>query len=188
MPPLNLSDPEIADFVGQLAAYIHAQRERYLLSAFSLPPEQAAALRPFFPGSILQEALVVVRGSDPISDPPGIPDRQRPRVDLLPDLNRLNVVTFLDMQVLQQLSDRALFHGLVHTVQYNVVGFERCLDINVRNFLRTGRHVTSPLFVHAFQLEHRFTHSAGAAFAVEDEVKSWHATGRYTPNAAAASL
>jgi hypothetical protein len=178
---LSLSNAEITGFVAQLAAYIHAQRERYLPSASPLSPEEGVALRRFLPPSILQEALVVVRGHDPILDPPTIAAPRPHGFDLLPDLNRLNVVTFLDMQIVQQLTGRALFHGLVHTVQYRVVGFERCLEINVRSYVKTRRHTASPLFVHAFQLEHRFAHSATSPFSVEDEVKSWHAAGRYAP-------
>jgi hypothetical protein len=181
MSSQNFSDADIAGFVRLLIDYIHAQRDRYLPLASPLSVEQTNVLKPFFPSAILEETRVVIRDREPIPNPPIISEMRSRGFDLAPDLNHLNVVSFLEVQTLHQVSDRALFHGLVHTVQGYVIGVERCLEMNIRSFLKTGRHVTIPLFVHAFQLDHRFAHSPGDTFSVEDEVRAWFTSGRYDP-------
>jgi len=177
----NLSDAEITGFVRQLINYIHTQHDYHLPLASPLSEEQTIVLQPFFPPAIPEQARVVTRGREPIVNPPMIAELRSRGFNFAPDLNHLNVVSFLKIQTLHHLSDRALFHGLVHTVQGYVIGVDRCLELNVRSFLKTGRHVTIPLFAHAFRLDHRFAHSPASTFSVEAEVKSWHAVGRYNP-------
>jgi hypothetical protein len=181
MASQQFSDEEISGFVRQVIEYIHLQRDRYLPLASPLSAEQTAALQPFFPAPILEQVRILHRGRELIDNPPIIMEFRSRGFDTAPDLNHLNVVSFLDVQLLQHVTNRALFHGLVHTVQGEVIGVERAVELNVRSFLKTGRHVTNPLFAHAFQLDHRFAHSPAPTFSVEDEVKAWFAAGRYDP-------
>ena len=43
------------------------------------------------------------------------------------------------------MSERALFHGLVHAVQFEVLGLERYAELFVRGFFRTRLHIMVPL-------------------------------------------
>lgn len=174
-----LSDAEIAAFVRELIAYIQTQHDHYLPLAAPLSREQKAVLHPFFPPAVVQQARVYARGRDPVTNPPLIAQLRSRGFEHAPDLNHLNVVTFRNVHVLQRITNRVLFHGLVHVTQYHIVGVERCINLSVRAFLKTGRHVTIPLHGHAYELEHRFAQSPSSFFSVEDEVKSWFAAGRY---------
>lgn len=95
------------------------------------------------------------------------------------DLHHLNVVSFLDVQVVHTMSDRNLFHGLVHSVPFRILGVERAVKSYVRGILQTGLHVTIPFEAHAYELDARFAQNPSAVFSVEEEVKSWTAAGRY---------
>lgn len=181
MSSQNFSDADITGFVQMVMDYIRAQRDHYLPLASPLSADQISVLQPFFRPAVLEETRVFVRDREAITNPPIIAEFRSRGFDLAPDLNHLNVVSFLEVQTLHHVSDRALFHGLVHTVQGHVMGVERCIEMNIRSFLKTGRHVTIPLFVHAFQLDHRFAHSPTDTFSVEDEIKAWFTSGRYDP-------
>ena len=62
-----------------------------------------------------------------------------------------------------------LFHELVHSVQYRLLGVPRFSMLYVRGFLRTRSYEAIPLERNARELEGRF--SAGRApFDVESEV------------------
>ena len=175
----DLSDAEISAFVRQLIAYIQAQHDHYLPMSLPLSAGQKAVLQPFFPPTVIQQAVVFARGRESVSNPPLIAELRSRGFEHAPDLNHLNVVTFKRVHVLQRVTNRVLFHGLVHVTQNHVVGFERCINLSVRAFVKTGRHITIPLHVHAYELDNRFEQSPSSGFSVEDEVRSWFATGRY---------
>jgi hypothetical protein len=141
MPTPQFSEAEISGFVRQAIDYIHAQRDRYLPWSSPLCAEQTAVLRPFFKSRWLRSCS-------------GFEPHERGELPRGP--------------MLQHITNRALFHGLVHTIQGEGIGVERAIELNVRSFLKTRRQVTNPRFAHAFQLDHRFVHSPASAFSVED--------------------
>jgi hypothetical protein len=53
----------------------------------------------------------------------------------------------------ETLTERALFHALVHVVQFQVLGLERYTELFVRGFVDTKFHFTVPLEAQAFSLE-----------------------------------
>jgi hypothetical protein len=97
-----------------------------------------------------------------------------------PEITHMDSVTFLDVIAFnQRLSERALFHALVHAVQIDVLGLERYAELWVHGFLKTRTHFTVPLEVHAFSLSSKFLRPMMEKFSVEDEVLRFVADGRY---------
>ncbi len=98
----------------------------------------------------------------------------------LPDLTHMASLTFEDVIVFpSEITNRRLFHALVHAVQFSVLQFERYTELFVRGFLRTRSHVSVPLETHAFSLESKFTENPDVPFSVEEIVKLWAHQGRY---------
>lgn len=94
--------------------------------------------------------------------------------DNLPQITHMDSLTFLDVIVFNDsITERALFHGLVHAVQFQVLGLDRYVDLFVRCFANTKFHFTVPLEAHAFSLESRFARPVAGRFPVEDQVRLW---------------
>ena len=73
--------------------------------------------------------------------------------DNLPEITHMDSLTFIDVVVFnEELTERSLFHALVHAVQFHVLGVERYTERFVRSFLKTRTHFTVPLEAHAFSL------------------------------------
>lgn len=97
-----------------------------------------------------------------------------------PEISHMDSLTFLDVIVFNQdLSERALFHALVHTVQIQTLGLRRYAELWVRSFIKSRMHFTVPLEVHAFSLASKFLHPAAESFSVEDQVLRWIDDNRY---------
>ena len=114
----------------------------------------------------------------------GPPAMGRARVRALgfepPEITHMDSVTFLDVVAFNQiLSERALFHALVHAVQFDILGLERYAELWVRRFLKNRTHFTVPLEVHAFTLTSKFLQSTADSFSVEDHVVRWLVDDRY---------
>jgi hypothetical protein len=87
--------------------------------------------------------------------------------------------TFKDVLVFHdEMTNRRLFHALVHAVQTEVLGFEAYAERFVRGFLRTHSHASVPFEVHAALLEAAFAGQA-QPFSVEEKVRLWTNQGRY---------
>jgi hypothetical protein len=92
----------------------------------------------------------------------------------------MDSVTFLDVVVFNEvLTERSLFHALVHAVQFYVLGVERYTELFVEQFLRRRTHFTVPLEAQAFSLTSKFLRPSEEKFSVEDEVLRWLADGLY---------
>jgi predicted ABC-type exoprotein transport system permease subunit len=89
-------------------------------------------------------------------------------------------LTFLDVVVVnERIADRALFDGLVHAVQFHILGLKRYSDLFVRGFLKTNAPFAIPLEAHALALASRFARNTTAGFSVEEQVRLWIREGRY---------
>jgi len=98
----------------------------------------------------------------------------------LPDFAHMHSLTFLDVLVFNdKVSERFLFHGLVHAVQFEVLGLKRYTELFVRNFLNAKLLFTVPLEAHAFALESKFAATPATRFAVEEQVRLWVKQDRY---------
>ncbi len=89
-------------------------------------------------------------------------------------------LTFLDVVVFnEKLTERSLFHALVHVVQFQLLGLERYAERWIRAFVNAKLHFTVPLEAHAFSLESEFVRPGHESFSVEDRVQLWMQQGRY---------
>ena len=80
----------------------------------------------------------------------------------------------------ETFSTRDLFHGLVAATQVRCMGVNEWARLFVRGFQQAQSYFLVPLKAHAFNLDARFAANPDKPFAVEDEVRTWWRTGRYS--------
>lgn len=161
-------------------SYLREQRERYFPLGQSLSLPHRTMMRPYFSSGILDRIRTVERKGTRLPNPPFYPDVEAMGLANLPPVSHMASLTFLDVIVFNEtITERALFHGLVHAVQFQILGPELYADLYVQAFLRTGSHVTIPLESHAFALDSRFADRSEQGFSVEEQVRLWAREGRY---------
>jgi len=177
---LPLSEAQVREAVRLVTAYLDSQREYYLQRGIPLKEPQKALLRPFFAPALLDRVRTVELHGHRLPPPPFYQEARALGLEHLPELTHMASLTFLDVIVFNDLIiERSLFHGLVHAVQFQILGLERHADLFVRAFLRTNAHYTVPLEAHAFALESKFAVRPDTAFSVEEQVRLWLREGRY---------
>lgn len=174
----RVNEEQILEVSASIASYLREQRERYFSSGMLLGVRAKTAMQAFFSPDLLDRVKTVELAGARIPAP-SFYGRARDLGFLnLPDLAHMDSVTFQDVVVFnEKLTDNALFHGLVHVVQYQTLGVQRMSDLLVRGFLRTNAHFAVPLEAHAFALEARFARNE--SFSVEEQVRLWIREGRY---------
>jgi hypothetical protein len=181
-PSLSVCHPaaeHIAQAIEWITDYLREQREYYSPVASPLPNENKARMWPYFSASLLDRMRIIeLRGARL-----RVPDfftKVRELGFEPPAISHMDSVTFLDIIAFNQiLTERALVHALVHTVQMEVLGLQRYVKLWVQGFLKSRTHFTVPLEVHAFSLSSRLMRSSTERFSVEDEVLRWISDGRY---------
>jgi len=170
---------EVATAIEWVAGYLQEQRRYYSPIAVPLTNACKATLWPYFSPDLLDRVrLVELRGAR--VRVPEFFSKVRTLGFEPPEIAHMDSVTFLDVVVFnEQLSERALFHALVHTVQVDLLGLQAYAELWVRGFLRTRTHFTVPLEVHAFSMASRFMRPSPEAFSVEDQVRRWIDHNRY---------
>lgn len=184
--PLAEQDPaapptagQIAQAVKWLADYLQEQRDRYFPVAGELAAQQKASMWPYFSPSLLDQVRAIELRGARVPLPNFFAEVRALGFDP-PEISHMDSVTFLDVIVFnQQLSPRALFHALAHTVQIRALGLRRYAELWVNSFVRTRTHFTVPLEVHAFSLASKFLRPMAERFSVEEEVQRWIAEDRY---------
>ena len=182
MPPEagSLSETQVAQAVKRVSDYLRRQRETHFARGAALGPRQKEILRPFFSAALLERVRAVELHGRRLPPPPFYQEAHELGIENLPALTHMSSLTFVDVIVFNDLIiERALFHGLVHAVQFEILGVERYTDLFVRAFLRTNAHFSVPLETHAFALESKFAVDPGKAFWVEEQVRLWVREGRY---------
>lgn len=181
VPSVCCSEPgaeQIAQAVEWLSSYLRQQRARYLASAHLLDLQPRAAMAPYFPPALLERVRVVELEGARVAVPEFYSQVRALGFEQLPDVTHMESLTFIDVIAFnERLNERALFHGLVHSVQMEVLGLERYAELWVRGFLKYRAHFTVPLEVHAFSLASKFARRQ--QFSVEDDVLRWTADRRY---------
>jgi len=176
----QLSDNQALAAVARLSAYLRAQRERYIPTGAPLSPQQKETMQPFFSNMCLERVRIVQLTGTHIPNPPFYAEAKALGFEKLPELPHIASLTFLDVVVFNNsINDRALFHGLVQAVQFQILGLERYAGLFVRGFLKTQAHFTVPLEAHAFALESKFAQEGEKNFSVEEQVRRWVREGRY---------
>jgi len=182
MPLPNISPAQIEWVIQQVAAYIEGQRQTYRRSAIPLSQKQKTLMQAFFPESTLDSARVVVLAGERVGNPPFYGELVKMGFDAgkLPDFARMAAITFVDTVVSHAwLTDRTLFHELVHVVQYEKLGLAEFASKYVRGFLNGGSYEAIPLEMNAYQLDTRFAAAPMRPFSVEAAVQAWIHEGSF---------
>ena len=176
----TLSESQVKHAAERVADYLWKQREIYLHSAAPLNARQKEILSPFFSSALLDRIRTVELHGRRLPPPAFYLEARTLGFENLPQVSHMASLTFVDVIVFNDLIiERSLFHGLVHAVQFEVLGVERYTDLFVQAFLRTNAHFTVPLETQAFALESRFAVDPSQAFSVEEQVRLWVREGRY---------
>src|SRR5579864_3729096 len=176
----TLPESQVAQTVKRVADYLWSQREIYYASGAPLSARQKEILEPFFSRSQLERVRTIELHGRRLPPPPFYLEAHAAGIDGLPELTHMASLTFVDVIVFHDLIiERSLFHGLVHAVQFHLLGLERYTELFVRAFLRTRAHFSVPLETHAFALESKFAVSPAKPFSVEEQVRLWIREGRY---------
>jgi hypothetical protein len=174
------TEEQIHEAVERVASFLRQQREYYLQSAVPLGSRQKAILAPYFPAAFLERVRVVELQGKRVANPPFYEEYRALGFLNLPDLPHMHSLTFLDVVVFnEKVAERTLFHGLVHAVQFEVLGLERYAELFVRGFVTTKLHFSVPLEAHAFAMESKFAAMPVHRFSVEEQVRLWVRQERY---------
>jgi len=181
-PQQSATEPtsqQIAQAVDWVATFLRAQRVHYLPAASPLGSQHKALMWPYFSSTLLDQVRIVELHGSRVA----IPDffaQARALGFEPPEISHMDSLTFLDVVAFnEQVTERSLFHALVHSVQIQVLGLERYAELWVRSFVKTRAHFTVPLEVHAFSLASKFVRPTVERFSVEDQVRRWMTDERY---------
>jgi hypothetical protein len=178
--PPKLTEPQLLEAAQCVSSYLREQREHYAGLATPLSAHQRAVMGPYFSATLLDQTRVAELKGARVPAPAFYEKAKALGFDNLPQVTHMDSLTFLDVIVFNEaITERALFHGLVHAVQFQVLGLDRYVDLFVRCFANTKFHFTVPLEAHAFSLESRFARPVAGRFSVEEQVRIWIQQGRY---------
>jgi hypothetical protein len=92
------------------------------------------------------------------------------------DFTDFSGITFIDTVLLLDEfpaadPEAALFHELVHAVQYELLGPEKFVELYIMGWVNQGfNYAAIPLEMDAYELQNRFEADPEASFSVRDEV------------------
>jgi hypothetical protein len=176
----SLQQEKVVAAIGLVREYLHDQRKTYRPQGLPLGADQRSTMKHFFSPALLAGIRVVELRNRRIPNPPFYAEAKELGLTNLPDLAHMASITFEDVVIFHgEITDRRLFHALVHAVQFLFLGLDRYTELFVRGFLRTGSHVSVPLEKHTFSLESTFVEHPHKPFSVEEMVKLWTKEGRY---------
>ena len=166
--------------VAGVAAYFRGERKLYFPHTEPLAPEWRAVIGPYFSAAFLDKVRTLTLKGARIPPPPFYAEALRMTGGKFPDFVHMASVTFIDVIVFhEQIEARALFHGVVHAAQIEILGFERYVDWYVRGFVKSLSWLAIPLEDQAYKLDARFAESPEDVFSVEEEISSWQQQGKY---------
>jgi len=164
----------------RLADYLRTQRDTYFRTGVSLTEQQKQILQPFFSSAILDRVRVVELRGQRLPTPPFYAEAEKLGFVNLPAVTHMAALTFVDVIVFNDpIVERTLFHGLVHAVQFDILGLEYYSDLFVSAFFRSNAHFNVPLEMQAFALESKFAANPESPFSVEEQVRLWSRDQRY---------
>jgi hypothetical protein len=178
--PASISEEQIAQAISLLAKYLREQGQQYRAAAVPLTNIQKASMWPYFSAVVLDRVHIVELKGERIPNPPFYEQARALGCLNLPEWTHMDSLTFVDVILFNgKVTDRRLFHALVHLVQFELLGLERYCELFVRGFLATKHHFSVPLEAHTFSLESKYAANPGDRFSVEDRVRLWVHQGRY---------
>lgn len=177
---VQLTGAQVAQAIEYVSSYLREQREQHLFAAQPLSNQHKARMWPYFSPTLLDNVRIVELYGRRLPPPAFYAEARALGFDNLPQVTHMDSLTFVDVVVFNQtLTERSLFHALVHAVQFQVLGLERYAELVVQSFVKTKAHFTVPLEAHAFSLESKFMRPSAEKFSVEDHVLRWVTDGRY---------
>lgn len=177
--PIQPSAAQIAQAAQWISTYLREEREYYAPVAVPLTDPCRIRMRQYFAPSLLERIRIIELQSARVRVPDFFAEVRALGFEP-PEITHMDSVTFLDIVAFNQtLSERALFHALVHTVQIDILGLDRYAELWVKGFLKNRTHFTVPLEVHAFRLTSKFLQPATDSFSVEDHVVRCFVDDRY---------
>lgn len=178
--PGQFSEARVAEMVSGVAAYFGGERKLYFPHSEPLTDGPREILKPYFSSTILNKVKTVVLHEARIPPPPFYAEALRMTGGKFPDFVHMASVTYVDVIVFHdKIEPRALFHGMVHVAQIEILGFERYVDLYVRGFVKNLSWLAIPLEDQAYKLDARFAEGPAVTFSVEDEIRQWMNEGRY---------
>jgi hypothetical protein len=176
----QISETRIGEAITRVSTYLRERRDHYHPSAIPLTNRQKAVMWPYFSAVLLDRVRIVELNGERIPNPPFYREARALGFVNLPDWPHMQSLTLLDVVVFnEKLTERSLFHGLVHAVQFEVLGLDRYTELFVRSFVNTKLHISVPLEAHTFSLESKFSEHPAERFSVEEHVRLWIRQGRY---------
>jgi len=178
---LALSEAKILDASERVGRYIREQQERLQPIGEPLNRDQQSAMMPFFSQELLAKVRAVKLDPQRAPYSPLLSEAKTLGVTNASDLMHATSLTFYDVLIFHdEITDRALFHALVHALQFEVLGLERYTELLVRGFVQMRSQAKIPLEVHAHALESGFAKGPAQPFSVEEKVRLWANQGRYS--------
>jgi hypothetical protein len=173
-------DPLVQDAITKVALYLQMQRDLYYAVGHPLSDAWKCELGGFFSPALLNRVRIVELKNSRVENPWFYEEARERGIENLPDIAHKAAVTFLDVVVFnQKITQRDLFHGLVHAAQIKLLGVERFAELFVAGFLQARSYFLVPLKAHAFALDTRYAEDSQAPFSVEDEIRRWALDDRY---------
>lgn len=178
---LTLSEAKVLDASERVGRYIREQQAYFAPIGSPLKEDQRLAVASFFSSELLSQVRVVKVEPQRAPDDPLLREAKALGITNAAELTHATSQTFYDVVVFHgELTQRSLFHALVHVVQFNVLGLEQYTDLFVRSFAQTRLTSKVPLETHAFALEAGFAEGPAKPFSVEEKVRLWANQGRYS--------
>lgn len=175
-----LGEQEVDGAIDVFSKYLREGRELYYASGRTLSQDKKFSLMRFFAPVLLAQVRVVELAGRRIANPVFPCNAKETTVVNLPDVAHIASVTFQDVAVFnEEITERTLFHALVHATQIQILGVQRFAELFVRGFVRTKSYCLVPVKAHAFEMDARFAANSAVAFSVEDEVWRWLKEYRY---------
>lgn len=169
----------ISEAISRVSLYLRQQRELYFPLGKPLTEQQWARMGQFFQPNLLERVRIVELAGRRLANPPFYPQARALGFANLPEITHMSSVTFLDVVVFnERVTERALFHGLVHAIQFELLGLEKYTETFVRGFREKNSHFNVALEAHVIALESKFA-AGHTGFSVEEQVWLWINQGRY---------
>jgi hypothetical protein len=167
-----LSESETTELIGGTVQYVLQQRDYYWPSRRPLTSRERQVIGGFFEDSLTDLVAIVELDGELIARPPLAMREVLSAHYEVPSLHRMVSVTLRDLLVFQRkLTDRRLFHAMVHACQFAELGIEAYFDLYLRAFLRCGDYLKIPMEAHVHELEARFAESPQHFFNATQQVR-----------------
>ena len=176
----ELTEEQVLQVLARVCVYMREQRVQYRSIGKPLDGEQMAGTKLFFSPTLLASVKVVQLAGHRITEPSVCKEARAWGFQGFPELTHMASVTFEDVLVFhEEITERLLFQALVRSVQIQVLGMDRYVELYVRAFLDTRWRFSVPLEAHIFELEAKFAADRKKPFSVEDEVRISVSKHRY---------